>query len=267
MKTTFEAGNTIAMLDHGYCKFIESWGSDQGIIETARTSTDKGFLGWEPGICPICNGVKEVMPPSGDAWVECHSCTGKGTHIGDKRLLKYLWDNLHATPFEFAGMTVEIQAPIFVFREWHRHRTQSYNEMSARYVPLPDLNYIPSIPRLLLNSSTNKQASSLNDIILTPDDAHLYRQALIEHYKSDEEFYQRALKMGVPKELARIHLPVGRYSKMRATGNLRNWLSFLTLRRSPKAQSEIREYAQYGVGYFISELFPRTWSNYVGEAV
>jgi thymidylate synthase (FAD) len=73
-----------------------------------------------------------------------------------------------------------------------------------------------------------------------------------------ERLYQRALNMGVPKELARIHLPVGRYSRMRASANLRNWLGFLTLRVASGAQWEIRQYAD-AVGTLIKQAFPRTW--------
>jgi thymidylate synthase (FAD) len=74
--------------------------------------------------------------------------------------------------------------------------------------------------------------------------------------------YEWALKMGVPKELARIHLPVGRYSKMRASANLRNWLAFLTLRMDPAAQWEIRQYANE-VGKLIEEKYPRTWALFI----
>src|SRR6185295_451000 len=97
------------VLDRGYVRLVDVWGSDRTIIEAARMSTGKGFLGW-----------------------------GDEGKPGDEKLLRFLWENKHATPFEMAGATFEIEAPIFVFREWHRHRTQSYNEMSARYTPLPD---------------------------------------------------------------------------------------------------------------------------------
>ena len=96
MKTT----NEVNVLDMGYVRLIESWGSDERIIESARMSTAKGFLGWGTPDAP-----------------------------GDEKLLKFLWDKQHATPFEMAGLVVEVKAPIVVFREWHRHRTQSYNEM------------------------------------------------------------------------------------------------------------------------------------------
>src|SRR5262249_46580086 len=155
-----------------------------------------------------------------------------------------------------------------VFREWHRHRTQSYNEMSARYTPLPDVNYIPTVERLMLNSKTNKQAGTVKGAAeLTVEQAEVFRIKLQTQYILDQECYEWALAAGVPKELARVHLPVGRYSKMRATANLKNWLDFMTLRsdstlQGTKAQFEIRQFAN-AVGEIIATLFPRTWALFV----
>jgi thymidylate synthase (FAD) len=135
----------------------------------------------------------------------------------------------------------------------------SYNEMSARYVPLPDVNYIPSVERLMINSKTNKQAGTIKGAEeLTEEKAERFRTRLVGMYESQERLYQDALLGGVPKELARVHLPVGRYSRMRASANLRNWLAFLTLRMAETAQWEIRQYAN-AVGNLVAEKFPRTW--------
>lgn len=257
------------ILDHGYLKLIEVWGSEEQIIEAARMSTGKGFLGWEPGPCPTCKGSKMVWDGiinSGD-YKECRDCEGKGTIKGDKFLLAYLWKNKHATPFEMPGLTVEVQAPIMVFREWYRHRVPfGYNEMSARYTPLPDVNYIPSVERLLLNSKTNKQAGTIKGADeITTERAEAFRAALRSMWKLQEEVYQTALQAGVPKELARVHLGVGRYSRMRATGNLRGWLGFLTLRMAETAQWEIRQYAN-AIGELVAEKFPRTWELFRGAS-
>jgi len=244
------------LLDHGYLKLIETWGSDKRIVEAARMSTGKGFKGWG-GRCPDCQGHGSTI---GSA--SCATCKGEDKIIGDEKLLKFLWDNKHATPFEMAGAIFEVQAPIFVFREWHRHRTQSYNEMSARYMPLPDVNYIPSSERLHLASKTNKQAGTIKDANeLTSDNATEFIYQLAKIYGDAEALYQWALKAGVPKELARVHLPVGRYSRMRASANLRNWLAFLTLREAPAAQYEIRQYA-HALAEVIKEHFPRTYALY-----
>ncbi len=246
---------SIKVLDNGYVSVVETWGSDERIIEAARMSTNKGFLGWEPGPCPVCHGEDTA----------CAACNGTGTIRGDAKLLAYLWNHKHATPFEMAGMTITVQAPIFVFREWHRHRTQSFAEVSARYTPLPDVNYVPTVDRLMVASLTNKQAGVIAGVQpITPALAELERIDLIEDYRRAEESYQRALKRGVPKELARLRLPVGRYSRMMASTDLRNWLGFLTLRMAEGAQWEIRQYAN-AVGQLVAERFPRTWSLFTAK--
>lgn len=248
------------VLDHGYLEFIEGWGSDERIIEAARMSTGKGFLGWEPGPCPTCGGLGDdnVLYQNN----KCNDCEGKGHIRGDKFLLATLYNSSpkHTTPFEMAGMVVEVMAPIMVYREWHRHRTQSYNEMSGRYVPLPDVNYVPSVGRMLVNSKTNKQAGVIKGADeLDEETAERLRQKEVEFNKAAEEFYQEKLEAGVPKELARTHIGVSRYSRMRASTNLLNWLKFLTLRMDSKAQWEIRQYAN-AVGELIADRFPRTWT-------
>ncbi len=220
------------VLDHGYVELIQPWGSDTSIIEAARMSTNKGFIEW---------GTEEKP--------------------GDEKLLKYLYEHKHFTPFEMAGLIVEVKAPIFVFREWHRHRTQSYNEMSARYIPLPDENYIPTVERLMMVSEKNKQAASNTSIRVTEDTARTMQLVLNNLYKNQQDIYEEFLKIGIPKELARIHLPVGRYSRMRASANLRNWIAFLTLREDENAQWEIRQYAHV-ISRFIKALFPKTWELY-----
>lgn len=251
----------IDVLDHGYLELVETWGSDESIISSARMSTGKGFLGWG-GTCRRCHQERRPVSENGPSGCD-DGAVIRNEHdfadVGDEKLLKYLWENKHATPFEMAGLVIEVQAPIFVFREWHRHRTQSYNEMSARYVPLPDLNYVPTVDRLMANSKTNKQAGTIAGAAeLTEDMALGYQKALVSIYQDQENLYQMALQWGVPKELARAHLPVGRYSRMRASANLRNWLAFLTLRMAPAAQWEIRQYAN-AVGELIAAKFPRTW--------
>lgn len=267
-----EAVNTIKILDHGSLRLIESWGSDERIIEAARMSTGKGFTGWGPK-CRHCGDLfddPERDCPSPDAGIAPLKDSGRGGHRfdapGDEKLLKYLYDNHHATPFEMAGAVFEVEAPIFVFREWHRHRTQSYNEMSARYTPLPNVNYIPMVDRLMINSQTNKQAGTIKGAgILTEQEARMFQASLGKIYQNAQDLYESALNAGVPKELARVHLPVGRYSRMRASAVLRNWLAFLTLRMAPGAQWEIRQYAN-AVHDLLVEVFPRTLALFDGKA-
>lgn len=244
---------THSVLDKGYVRFVEAWGTglagatqfdelsssggrlvrdhECGIIEAARQSTQGSFRGWEK----------------------------------DHRLLETLYTNKHSTPFEFAGMVIEIQAPIIVFREWHRHRTQSYSEMSARYSPVPVAQYHPTMERLMQvnEPSTNKQAANIGGVELKAEHA-LKWLSMIEHsYAVADEAYRYGLAVGVAKELARCPMPVAQYSRMRASANLRNWLAFLTLRMDPLAQWEIRQYAN-AVGELIQETFPQTWRLFSG---
>lgn len=246
----------IDVLDHGYVQLVECYGSDERIVEAARMSTDKGFKGWGGKHRPDCesllpfDGVNDPVPCACDMTP------------GDEKLLRYLYEHAHMTPFEMAGMIIEVQAPIFVFREWHRHRTQSYNEMSARYVPLPDVNYLPTVERIMASGGHNKQAQGSQ--VVNPHEAAVFRGALGMLYQVVQEKYEDAIANGIPKELARLMLPVGRYSKMRASANLRNWLHFLTLRMDENAQWEIRQYAN-AVGAMIATKFPRTWELFEEE--
>lgn len=217
----------IDVLDHGYVSLVETWGSDERIIEAARMSTSKGFEGWDK----------------------------------DAKLLAYLYNNQHMTPFEMCGAIIEVKAPIFVFREWHRHRTQSYNEMSARYIPIPDEHYVPSVERIMAGANTattNKQAQG-NGKHLSAREARWFKGRLMNLHEEAQAAYMEALELGIPKELARLVMPVSRYSKMRASANLRNWLAFLKLRQDESAQWEIRVYAD-AVASIIEAHFPRTFA-------
>ena len=244
----------IKVLDHGYVELIETWGSDERIIESARMSTNKGFQGWGPRHTNAC--MKSMISVNPDTGKFDHECSCDFNSPGDEKLLRYLYEHKHMTPFEMAGMTIEVQAPIFVFREWHRHRTQSYNEMSARYTPMPDVNYVPSLERVMQTGGTNKQSIGLDGKALDDYNASVWRQELQDLYTRAQEIYNMGLELGVPKELARLVLPVGRYSRMRASANLRNWLAFLTLRMDPAAQWEIRQYANT-LHNQLAVLFPR----------
>jgi thymidylate synthase (FAD) len=254
------------VLDYGYLKLKHTWGSDEEIIETARMSTDKGFLGWDPGPCPSCAGNGVIQKSDHD--IPCTDCGGKGTVPGDSKLLRYLYEHKHSTPFEFAGLTIECQAPIMVYREWHRHRTQAYSEMSARYVQMPNLHYVPSVRRIIESSkkSGNRQASGggvlrIPGLSSTSDISHAeeIRQHIRYEQQAVYKSYEAMLSFGVSKEIARLNTPVSRYSRMRATGNLRNRLAFLTLRMDLTAQFEIRQYA-WCIADVIERAFPRTWA-------
>jgi thymidylate synthase ThyX len=176
------------ILDHGYLQYIERWGSDESIVAAARMSTGKGFLGWGGYPCDECREAHRLDERDGlfrdlaaKQEAELCICKGTGKTIGDEKLLRYLWENKHHTPFEMAGLTIEVQAPIMVFREWHRHRVPfGYNEMSARYTPLPDVNYIPTVERLMIGSDgKNKQAGTIAGAgVLTEQQAQRFRMDL-----------------------------------------------------------------------------------------
>ncbi len=246
----------VKVLDHGYVKPIEAWGTDASIIEAARMSTSKGFQGWgAAGHASGCPDYGDKLPRFP---LVCGTCEA---YAGDEVLLRYLYEHKHMTPFEMCGLTIEVQAPIFVFREWHRHRTQSYNELSARYTELPNMFYVPSVERVEQSAakSANKQASGGGVL----DEHPLVVQGYIEEAQREcRRIYERLLAKGVSKEVARVVIPVSQYSRMRASANLRNWLAFLTLRLDPAAQWEIRQFAEAVAG-IIEREFPRTWALFV----
>lgn len=245
------------VLDHGYVECVETWGSDEQVIRSARMSTDKGFLGWGP-VCATCGGALVTDGPE----PFCLAC-GEVVEVkpGDEKLLRFLWEKKHSTPFEFGGLTIETQAPLIVFREWHRHRVPfGYSELSARYTPMPDIHYRPTVARIVNGAAAagrNKQARGASDVVI--DDPHAARWLVMldEFYAHSQRVYDAGLAMGVPKEVARLAVSVGRYSRMQATGNLRGWLGFLGLRTAKDAQWEIRQFANV-VHDILVEHFPRT---------
>lgn len=248
----------------GYVRLVDRWGSDRAVVEAARMSTQKGFLGWGYEECTFC-GVWQSVDP--EAALECPD-SPNGSHDfktreGDEKLLRFLWEKKHATPFEMAGFSVEVQAPIFVFREWHRHRVQAYSEASARYAPLPSIDYLPTVERCLRGGGhLTRQAGSADGAgELTPALAAEWLAGLETIYGAVEEHYQKGLALGVPKEVARCSMVVARLSTMRAQAVLRNWFAFLQLRDSKEAQEEIRLYAG-AVDDLTASLFPRSHQLY-----
>jgi thymidylate synthase (FAD) len=200
-----------SVLDHGLVRLVDSMGSDLSVVRAARVSHDAD---WRTG-----------------------EDQGK-----DQNLINYLWRNRHTTPFEAVTFTFEVKAPIFVLRQWHRHRTWSYNEVSARYTELPEEFYIPEASIIGQQSKTDKQARSIAEDGVVE---HIWATIAIRT-QCEQAFksYRYMLERGIPRELARSVLPVATYSRMFATVNLLNLLRFLTLRCDPHAQYEIRCYAE-----------------------
>src|SRR5262249_8894696 len=139
----------------------------------------------------------------------------------DARLIRYLWKNKHTSPFESVELVFEVRAPIFVLRQWHRHRTWSYNELSARYRGFPQAFRV-SAPDLVGAQSPNSKPAR---VAAEPDviSSGLIRAACENAFDA----YRALLARGVPRELARSVLPVATYSHMFAKTNLRNLFHFM----------------------------------------
>lgn len=226
-------GTKVPVLDHGYVTLINHMGSDATVVAAARQSTDGSFRSWEP---------YEKHPR------------------GDLGFLEFLYKHQHTSPFEMCELVCEVQAPIMVFREFMRHRTFSYNEMSGRYVQMPNQHYVPAKSRMVLQSKANKQASA--ETMLDDEVADYLIEKLEQEQQSIYETYETALDHGLAREVARVNTPMSRYSRMWVKGNLRNWLHFLHLRLAPNAQEEIRVYAEV-IAKFVEQLWPRTWALFV----
>lgn len=203
----------IDLLDHGFVRLVDSMGGDLSIVRAARVSYDAA---WRAG-------------------------EDQG---GDRKLIRYLWRNHHTTPFEAVTLTFEVKAPIFVFRQWHRHRTWSFNELSARYRELPEQYYLPEPAAIGVQSASSKQARDIAEMDEdTLSDRRFERRLVDEHCHRAFDLYANLITKGWPRELARSVLPVSTYSHMFATVDLLNLLRFLTLRCDGHAQYEIRVYA------------------------
>jgi thymidylate synthase (FAD) len=206
--------NFIPVLDRGFVRLVDFMGGDMAVVEAARVSFGQGSKGEER----------------------------------DRRLIDYLMRHEHGTPFEMAVFKFHVKAPIFVARQWFRHRMGSYNEISYRYVEVADEFYVPD--RLRAQDAKNKQASVVGAFT---EEEHARGRALIEEaYRACYARYQELLAMGVARELARIVLPVGMYTQFYVSYNARSLMNFIRLRTGEGAQPEIRLYAEA-----LSRLFER----------
>lgn len=195
------------VLNLGEIELVDHMGSDLAVVQGARISNGAALPDWRGA--------------------------------PDERLIKFLVEHDHLSPFEHATFKFYVKAPIFVIREWMRHRTFSYNEMSARYKKLRPEFYYPSMARV--QDPENKQGSIYWD---DPELTDLIQLDMKAAYEAAWFSYERMLEEGIAREMARAVLPVGIYSEMYVTGNFRNWMHFCSLRTHPDAQAEIREYAR-----------------------
>lgn len=207
---------------------------------------DKGFV-----------RLVDAMPRQvthGDLRVAEAARVGQDSDNPAERLIRYMMKNRHTSPFEHVVFTFHVKAPIFVFRQWHRHRTQSYNEESGRYSELHDEFYIPARDRLQRQADNNRQGSS-SELVTYPDEVReIIQLANAAAYSK----YEVLLHYGLSRELARTVLPVSIYSSMYTTVNLHNLLHFLSLRLDAHAQFEIREYAD-AIANLIAPFVPTAY--------
>lgn len=198
----------INVLNYGFIRLIDFMGNDLSIVRSARVSY---AADWRTG-------------------------DDEGS---DTKLINYLMRNGHNTPFEAVTFTFEVKAPIFVLRQWIRHRTMSYNEISARYTELPAEFYIPEMDQITEQSTDNKQMRTDK----VHNDAEGFRLVMIQHNRAAFSKYKAMLDSGCPRELARSILPLATYSRMFCTVNLHNAFRFIRERSHQHAQYEIRVYA------------------------
>jgi len=189
----------------------------------------------------------------------------------DAALIRYLLRHRHTTPFEMVELKFHVAMPVFVARQWIRHRTANVNEYSARYSVVPDRFYRPAPDAVRKQSASNRQGGEEAFDRTDPEeaksaDAYL---AYLNTVEAQYKVYESLLEQGVSRELARAGLPVNVYTEWYWKCDLHNTLRFLSLRLDSHAQQEIRDYAQ-AMHDLIAELCPVTmqaWRDYEFEAV
>lgn len=222
---------TYPVLDKGYIKLVDYMGTDETVVAAARHSYDKGL--------------------------------DLNDHTGNRKLIDFLMKNKHTSPFEQPALVFEVKAPIFVFREWHRHRTAKLNEMSARYTVMPNEYYVPTPERIQFQNKNNKQGS-----------AERMSDRFVDQFLSNYVFdtdtafdaYETACENNLAKEVARIGLPVSTYSKMVWQSDLSNLLHFLRLRTANSAQWEIRQYADE-IKAIVADAFPKVYNAFTNHVL
>lgn len=209
----------LPVLDHGFIRIIDYMGNDAAIVQAARVSYGKG--------------TKMVSE--------------------DKGLINYLMRHRHSTPFEMCEIKVHVKLPLFVARQWIRHRTANVNEHSARYSILDKEFYIPALDQLAAQSTTNRQG---REQVLEGEQAQRVLDLLREDSLRTYDHYQEMLnedangdilnpdRIGLARELARMNLPTNYYTQWYWKIDLHNLMHFISLRADSHAQYEIRVYAQ-----------------------
>ncbi|MBR3631590.1 MAG: FAD-dependent thymidylate synthase [Elusimicrobiaceae bacterium] len=210
----------IKLLDKGFIRLVDFMGSDNRVVSSARVS----FGG-------VSKGEEQ-----------------------DKRLIKYLLEHRHHTPFEHCYFQFHVCCPIYVARQWMRHRWGSFNEISARYTQVKDEFYIPSVFRG--QDIKNRQGSVAADF-----DNEALRKLYEESVEASFAAYNKLIEAGVAREMARGVLPVCQYTQFYWSVNARSLLNFLQLRTDGHAQYEIRVYAD-AIAQIFKEKMPWSWEAF-----
>ena len=218
----------IRVLDHGFVRLDDAMADDLSVVNGARVSFAKR---------------KEEVDDS------------------DAGLIRFLMRDRHGTPFEHNSFRFHIRTPIFVAREWFRHRIGSFNEFSMRYAKATDEFYVPA-PEDVRSQVGKPGAYSFEEV--SPELAEQTREELQAVYETAYDTYQRLVELGVARELARCVLPVGAYTEFYWTVNARALMNFISLRAAETAQREIRRYAE-ACELFLAEKMPITHAAFVAN--
>jgi thymidylate synthase (FAD) len=222
------AQGSIPVLDHGFVRLDDAMADDLSVVNGARVSFARH---------------KAEMDDS------------------DAGLIRFLMRERHGTPFEHNSFRFHVRAPIFVAREWFRHRVGSFNEFSMRYAKATDDFYVPE-PEDVRSQVGKPGAYSFEPV--ADDVAETTREELRAVYESAFTAYERLVELGVARELARAVLPVGAYTEFYWTVNARALMNFLSLRNSETAQREIRRYAE-ACEQFLADRMPVTYAAFVAN--
>ena len=220
------AEGTIRVLDHGFVRLDDSMADDLSVVNAARVSFARR---------------KEEMDES------------------DHGLIRFLLRERHGTPFEHNSFRFHVRAPLFVAREWFRHRVGSFNEFSMRYARATDDFYVPEPEDV--RTQVGKPGSYSFETV-DPELAEATRDELRAVYDEAYATYERLVERGVARELARLVMPVGAYTEFYWTVNARSLMNFVSLRAAETAQREIRRYAD-ACERFLEEKMPVTHAAFV----
>ncbi len=226
-------GREFRCLDKGFVRLIDVMGDDRAIVQAARVSYGEG-----------------TRTPS-----------------DDRKLIRYLMRHRHTSPFEMVEFKFHIKLPIFVARQWIRHRTANVNEYSGRYSILPEEFYEPALEQIRPQSPANKQGRASTPLPEAQAEAILERLRRTQQALYAE--YQELLAQNVARELARINLPLSLYTEWYWKIDLHNLFHFLRLRLDEHAQYEIRVYAR-AIAEIVKAVVPLAWEafeDYVLEGV